>query len=154
MKQAYLVFIDKNYHWMPRRAQFRHVVLLEPDKKHPSRWALRQWRNGRELTVLLDEGDFTIDGDQMVMEQVIETGRLDADMNGENDNDVTWIKVDMPQVARLRPVKMFRATDVGFVKYRLGISDIRIQTPYQLYRYFKQPRHEKKKERWWAKVRP
>ncbi|MGI9491136.1 MAG: hypothetical protein ACR2QF_01780 [Geminicoccaceae bacterium] len=137
---AFLLFTDKNHDRLSgmRRAKFRHVVLLISDDRHLDRWLLCQWRNNREMTRIVLEDDFREGDDTLYMEMVVRRGLLDADMNGEVDLDVELIKVSVPSVRPRRMLQVFRPTDVGYVKQRLGmgLSHIGIRTPYGLYRFF------------------
>lgn len=63
---------------------------------------------------------------------------LDIDMNDQKDNDVTFIEVRIPDVMPWRPFLFMRASDVGYIKTRLGVRSWRIRTPRQLYRFFKE----------------
>lgn len=139
MSRALIVFLDKNYGWGPRMRQFGHAVLLEQDERHHGRWLLRQWRNRREHIRILDEADYTLGArnDPIPIIEAIKHGMLDLDMNEERDNDVTMIEVSVPTVMPLAPVRFFRATDVGYIKARLGVRSWFIRTPRQLYRFFK-----------------
>ena len=140
MTDAYLLVTDKNHDRLSgfRRAKFRHVVLLENDTRHAERWLLRQWRNGREMTRIVLEEDFTVGGDKIYIDTAIRRGLLDADMNGEVDLDVELIEVKVPSVRRRRWFQIFRGTDLGYVKHRLGmgLTHWHIRTPYKLYQFF------------------
>ncbi len=137
---GYILFLDRRYSWGPRCRQFGHAVLLEPDIRHPDRWLLRQWRNNREHVRVLFEGDYVdgIGSDTLPMIEAVKRGMLDIDMNDQRDNDVTFIEVRIPDVMPWRPFLFMRASDVGYVKARLGVRSWRIRTPRQLYRFFKE----------------
>ncbi|MDH3662721.1 MAG: hypothetical protein OEU92_22290 [Alphaproteobacteria bacterium] len=140
---AYLLFTDKNHDRLSgfRRAQFRHVVLLEQDAIESERWLLRQWRNGRELTRGIMANDFYNSRNEPIdLIEAIKRGMLDVDMNGEADLDVRIMEVRIPQIGRPRLFARFRANDLGYVKWRLGmgLSHWRIRKPYQLYKLFEE----------------
>ena len=141
---GYLLFTDKNHDRMSgfRRSMFRHVVLLENDERDTDRWVLRQWRNGREIIRVILESDFKDrNHDTIRLVEAIKRGMLDVDMNGEADLDVRIMEVRIPQVRPRRRYKMFRANDLGYVKWRLGMSGVRfwlIRSPYKLYRFFEE----------------
>lgn len=140
---AYLLFTDKNHDRLSgfRRSQFRHVVLLENDERDADRWVLRHWRNGREMVRVILESDFRDrNHDTIRLTEAIRRGMLDVDMNGETDLDVRIMEVRIPQVRRRRMFKIFRANDLGYVKWRLGmgLSHCLIRSPYKLYRLFEE----------------
>ena len=137
---GYLLCMDKSHGRFAgyRRAQFRHVALIEQDGINPKRWLLRQWRNHREMVRVVLADDFKDDkGEIIQMKLAIQRHMLDADMDGGPDPDVQMIEVKIPQVRKPRALCWFKANDVGYVKQRLGVRDWKIRTPHQLYSFYK-----------------